>query len=278
MQNRMPQFARWGLVLTLLGAMIASSYGSSNAAAQAPTTSHTSAAFGYTITWDASWQLNDQSDDGISDSLSLVDGSSFVYFSGQNDGSDAKAAVENFSGFLRDDESYVDVQPLSECPGGDRALPSVTACFTFQRVYETGEVAPEAALLEAWDLGDGARLLMVATVPQELFATYLPKWAAFGIMPADVAGAGTALGFAELEGVTFTFDPGVTDADRADVIEGIRLGQDVITRYLGLERLEEIQVNVLETASPDRPDAVAATLGFYIEVYAGGEAWQYAPG
>ncbi len=277
MRNRMLR-VRLGCALAVLGAMLATVFASSGIAAQEPVTSHTSAGFGYTITWDASWQLNDQSEDGISDTLSIVDGSSFVHFSGQNDGSDARAAVESFSGFMLDDDNYVDMKPMAECPGGNRAIPSVTACFTFLRLYDTGEAVPEAALLEAWDLGDGVRLLMVATVPQELFATYLPKWAAFGIVPGEVAGAGTVLGFAELEGVTFTFDPGVTDADRADVIEGIRLGQEIITNYLGLERLEEIQVNVLDTASADRPDAVAATLGFYIEVYAGGEAWQYAPG
>ena len=198
------------------------------------------------------------------------------------------AAVESFSSFLFEDESFENTQPMAECPGGNRAIPSVTACFTYLRLYDTGEAVPEAARLEAWDLGDGVRLLMVATVPEERFPEYLTLWAAFGIIPAassesmtsttSTSSAPSAVPLqAELEGVTFWFDPGVTEADREDVIEGIRLGQAVIANYLGLENLYEIQVTVLETANADRPDAVASTLGFEIEVYAGGESWQYAP-
>jgi hypothetical protein len=81
----------------------------------------------------------------------------------------------------------------------------------------------------------------------------------------------------QIDGVTFAFEPGVTDADRADVIEGIRLGQDAIARYLGLENLQEIEVTVLASASTQREFAVASTQGFEIEVYAGGQSWKYAP-
>ena len=270
--------SRWCLVLIILVASTGYRYGNAVAEIQSPLSSYTSPTFGYAIAWDSGWQIDDQRQDATSDTLSLVDGNSFVFFSGQNDGSDAQAAVDGFSGFLLADDSFVDTQPLAECPSGNRAIPSVTACFTYLRVYDTGDTVPEAALLEAWDLGDGVRLLMVATVAQELFAAYLPVWASFGITPAGQPVAGALPAFAELDGVTFSFDPGVTDSDRADVIEGIRLGQEVISRYLGLETLEEIQVSVRDTANAERQDAVASTLGFEIEVYAGGESWQYAPG
>jgi hypothetical protein len=103
-------------------------------------------------------------------------------------------------------------------------------------------------------------------------------WAAV-CLPFDssVAGAQVPQVDVQLDGVTFAFEPGVTDADRADVIEGIRLGQVVIANYLGLENLQEIQVTVRASASAEREFAVAATLGFEIEVYAGGQSWQYAP-
>ena len=276
---------RVGIVMALCAALLGSLYEINVANAQ-ETGSHTSASLGYTITWDGRWQIDQQESDGATDSLSLVDDASFVYFSGANDGSNAQAALESFSTFLTEDASFQNTQPMAECPGGNRAIPSVTACFTYLRLYDGGVAIPEAALLEAWDLGDGVRLLMVATVPAERFTEYLTLWAAFGITPA--AGSTTTTTSAStmpseipleaaLEGVTFSFDPGVTEADRADVIEGIRLGQEIITNYLGLERLREIQVTVLEVASADRPYAVASTRGFEIAVYAGGESWQYAP-
>lgn len=270
---------RIGLAALVLGALFSLCYENSVTTAQSTTGSYTSPVFGYTISWDASWELDEQFSDGTSDSLSLVDGQSFVFFSGRNDGADARAAVESFSGFLRDDDSFANTQPMADCPGGNRVLRSVAACFTFLRLYETGESVPEAALLEAWDLGNGAHLLMVATVPQELFGAYLSRWAAIEIAPPGGAIADTAMLplEAELEGVRFAFEPGVTERDRADVIEGIRLGQTVIGAYLGREDLADIEVNVLATANADQAFAVASTRGFEIEVYAGGESWQFAP-
>lgn len=273
------RLTRIGLALLVLGVLLPFSAGFSVADAQEPEASYTSALFGYTITWDADWQLNEQSGDAESDSVSFVDGTSFVFFSGRSDGSDARAAVDDFSTFLLEDDSFVDTQPMADCPGGDRALPSVTACFTFLRLYDDGVSVPEAALLEAWDLGNGVHLLMVATVPQEQFAAYLPKWTSFEIVPLGPAGGTTNVQplEAELESVSFSFDPGVSEVDQAQVVEGIRLGQEVIGAYLGLERLAEIQVSVLASANAEQPNAVAATLGYEIQVYTGSEAWRTAP-
>src|SRR6478735_5623647 len=92
--------SRWCLVLILLLASTGYRYGNAVAEIQSPLSSYTSPTFGYAIAWDSGWQIDDQRQDATSDTLSLVDGNSFVFFSGQNDGSDAQAAVDGFSGFL----------------------------------------------------------------------------------------------------------------------------------------------------------------------------------
>jgi len=74
-------------------------------------------------------------------------------------------------------------------------------------------------------------------------------------------------------GATFQFDPGVSELDRFDVIEGIRLGQLAIANYLGVPNLPT-QIHVLSVVDDEGDTTLASTFGSQIEVYTGSEIWR----
>ena len=75
-------------------------------------------------------------------------------------------------------------------------------------------------------------------------------------------------------GATFLFDPGVSELDKYDVIEGIRLGQLMIASYFGVPNLANLRVTVLGTADAESDTTLASTYGSEIEVYTGSGVWQ----
>ena len=75
-------------------------------------------------------------------------------------------------------------------------------------------------------------------------------------------------------GATFLFDPGVSELDKYDVIEGIRLGQLMVATYFGIPNLANLRITVLGAADPQSDTTLAITFGSEIEVYTGSEVWQ----
>jgi hypothetical protein len=78
-------------------------------------------------------------------------------------------------------------------------------------------------------------------------------------------------------GIAFSFDPGISDADRNDAVEGTLLGRDVIGGFVGMDGLDGAQIVVSAQASNASPYVMASTRGQQITVYAGGPSWQDAP-
>lgn len=78
-------------------------------------------------------------------------------------------------------------------------------------------------------------------------------------------------------GIAFSFDPGVSDADRDDAVEGALLGQEVIGGFVGMDGLDGAQITVSAAPADESPYIMASTRGQQIEVYAGGPSWQEAP-
>lgn len=236
--------------------------------------------FGFTLTWQSPWYVANVGDDPEYDSLSIVDSNSFVYFAGSDQGLSAQEVVDDFVSYVESNERYTNVQALTECATNTHPFETASACYRYDHLYDGGANLPEAALIQGFAFGDGIELTMIASVDEELFSSYLPQWAQFGIYPPGqapfkpVAGIQTDL---VQNGVTFVFDPTVSDEHRAEVMEGIRLGQDAIARYLGLTDLGDLRITVLDAADPQDPYLLAATLGESIVVYAGGDAWQAAP-
>lgn len=75
-------------------------------------------------------------------------------------------------------------------------------------------------------------------------------------------------------GATFQFDPGVSELDKFDVIEGIRLGQIVIADYLGVSALPNLRIYVLGDAASGDDSTLATTWGSEIEIYTGSPVWR----
>jgi hypothetical protein len=93
-------------------------------------------------------------------------------------------------------------------------------------------------------------------------------------MVAPVTASAQARPQEVIYGATFQFDPGVTELDRYDVIEGIRLGQLAIASYLGIPNLPNLRIHVLNAADSDSDTTLASTFGSQIEVYTGSEIWR----
>jgi hypothetical protein len=77
-----------------------------------------------------------------------------------------------------------------------------------------------------------------------------------------------------VHGATFQFEPGVSELDRYDVIEGIRLGQLAIASYLEIPHLANLRIYVLNAADNGDDTTLASTVGSNIEVYTGSEVWR----
>ncbi len=75
-------------------------------------------------------------------------------------------------------------------------------------------------------------------------------------------------------GATFFFDPGVSELDKYEAIEGIRLGQLMIAGYFGIPTLANLRITVLEDADAVSDTTMATTFGSEIEIYTGSEVWQ----
>lgn len=267
------------MVLAVLVSMGAGLLGNP-ASAQVSGASYTSPRHGYTIAWQSPWYIVNTDDSGSFDTVAIADSDSFVYFAGSADGEIPQSAVDGFHAYMQDDPSYANIAALGSCVTVTGPYPSTADCYRYDHTYDSGAVVAEGVLIQAWDLGSGIVLLMVASVDETLFDSYLPKWAQFVIAaPGQDAALDASGGQSEeiLNGVTFLFDPLVSAEDRFDVIEGVRLGQDAIARYLGESDLGDVRITVLDTAYPQDAYLMAATLGSSIVVYAGGDSWRAAP-
>lgn len=78
-------------------------------------------------------------------------------------------------------------------------------------------------------------------------------------------------------GISFEFDPEVSDSDRADIVEGTRLGRAVIGIFVGTAGFDDILVVASAHEAEGSPYTMAGTRGQHIEVFTGGRAWQSAP-
>lgn len=75
-------------------------------------------------------------------------------------------------------------------------------------------------------------------------------------------------------GATFEFDPGVSELDKHDVIEGIRLGQRMVAENFGIDHLANLRITVLSDVSGDGDTTLATTFGSEIEVYTSSSIWK----
>lgn len=273
----------WRVVLALLAllpAMLATAEVSS-AAAQANDTSYSSPQYGFTISWPATFSIVNEESMDSADRLSLGDSVSYVYFTAGTEFSTAGFAAESFASFIQSDDDYSNVSGVAapRCVSLSSLPPAAVRCFQVDRRYDDGSVQTEGLLLQAWDLGDGLTLIMVASAELASFDAYLPLFGQIVITPPApaVSAAPGSPDSIESGDIAFTFDPGVSEADRNDSVEGIRLGQEVIGGFVGTDGLDQVEITVRAEASSRSPYILASTRGRGIEVYAGSPSWREAP-
>ncbi len=112
-----------------------------------------------------------------------------------------------------------------------------------------------------------SRMARLMTVLLLVLAVGLP-------MAAPIEVSAQARGQEVHNGATFLFDPGVSELDKYDVIEGIRLGQLLIADYFGFPNLANLRITVLGAADDQSDTTLASAYGSEIEVYTGSEVWQ----
>jgi hypothetical protein len=269
---------RVACALMVVAAMLASVPVSSGAA-QVSGTSYTSPNYGYSVTWELPWYVTEnETDDNGFDVLGLADSQSFVYFSGGETDGDPAEVIERYAEQLASDPTSSGFAPVDDpqCAAGGNGSSIVASCYRFEITGEDGAARSFGLLLKAWDLGNGIDVLLEAYTDEALLASFVPHWHEFGVFPPGQAAPTPAANTCQTEvihNVSYCMDPALTERDRGDIVEGVRLGQDTIEAYFGNPDLGNIQITGLQGVSPYGDGLLATTRERSIAVYAGSVVW-----
>jgi hypothetical protein len=221
-------------------------------------------------------------DDNDFDVLGLADSQSFVYFSGGKSGSDPAEMISRYADQLANDPGSSGFAPVddSQCAAGGDGETVVASCYRFDLAGEDGALRSFGLLLKAWDLGDGLDVLLEAYTEEPLLTSFVPHWHAFGVYPPGQTAPTPAAGSCQTEVIhnaSYCMDPALTERDRGDIIEGVRLGQDTIAAYFGNPDLGAIQITGIQSVSPFGDGLLATTRDRSIAVYTGSVVWNGVP-
>ncbi len=271
--------ARVVCAMVVLAASILASVPVTTGAAQVSGTAYTSPNYGYTVTWQLPWYVTENETDANGfDVLGLADSQSFVYFSGGETAGDPAQVLERYADQLASDPTSSGFAPVEDpqCGAGGNGSTVVASCYRFDITGEDGAPRSFGLLLKAWDLGNGLDLLLEAYTEEVLLSSFIPHWHEFEVfLPGQAAptpGANSCQ-TEVLHNVSYCMDPALTERDRGDIIEGVRLGQDTISAYFGNPDLGNIQITGLQGTSPFGDGLLATTRDRSIAVYAGSVVW-----
>ena len=265
-------------VMMLAVAVVVSLPVSSNAA-QVSGTSYTSPHYNYTVTWELPWYVTEnETDESGFDVLGLADSQSFVYFSGGQTSGGPAEVISQYAEQLASDPTSSGFAPVDDlqCTASGDGVSTAAQCYRFDLVGADGSLQPFGLMLKAWDLGNGVDLLFEAYTEEALLSSFIPHWNAFGVYaPGQIAPTPSAntCQTEMIHGVSYCMDPALTERDRGDIIEGVRLGQDAIAAYFGNPDMGTIQITGLRGVSPFGDGLLATTRDRSIAVYAGSEVW-----
>jgi len=271
------RFCRFVLIVLMVTPVWLVNVGSATAA-QLSGSTYTSPNYGYSISWPSGLAMLSETSDSVSESLSLGDQQSFVYFVASDDPISPRGAVDSFADFVRTDQRYSSVTelPASSCQVERSSPPDALRCFQFDRAESDGVWVTEGLLIRGWDLGNGTTLLMLASAKWDSFDFYR---SIFGQIVVTLHGSAAPAqpDMRPTGELAIIFEPGVSESDRLDISESARLGTRVIGSFLGPAGLDTAEIIVRAAESPSGPFTMASTLGQQIEVFTGGAAWQSAP-
>ncbi len=251
----------------------------SGSIAQVNGTSYTSPNYSYTVTWELPWYVTENETDANGfDVLGLADSQSFVYFSGGQTSAGPAEVISQYADQLASDPTSSGFAPVDDlqCAAAGDGVSTVAECYRFDLVGEDGSLQSFGLMLKAWDLGNGIDLLLEAYTEEALLSSFISHWNAFGVFPPGQAVPTPAANTCQTEtihGVSYCMDPALTERDRGDIIEGVRLGQDTIAAYFGNPDMGNIQITGLRGVSPFGDGLLATTRDRSIAVYAGSEVW-----
>ena len=277
--SRVQRTARVVCAMMVLAASMLASVPVAVGAAQVSGTAYTSPNYGYTVTWQLPWYVTENETDANGfDVLGLADSQSFAYFSGGETPGDPAEVIEGYADQLASDPNSSGFAPVDDpqCAAGGDGSSIVAGCYRFDITGEDGAPRSLGLLLKAWDLGNGIDLLLEAYTEEALLSSFIPHWHEFLVFPPGQAAPTPAANTCQTEvihNVSYCMDQALTERDRGDIIEGVRLGQDTIGAYFGNPDLGNMQITGLQGVSPYGDGLLATTRDRSIAVYAGSVVW-----
>lgn len=253
-------------------------------ASQVSGTNYTSPNYGYTITWQLPWYVvEDEVDASGFDELRIADSRSEALFIGGRFGyTSATSALHQFEQQMEINADYVNFRSVDDpqCSTGEAAARVAAACYRADITYSDGSQGAIGVFLKAWAFGDGVTLLMRAFTEEPILLGYIPHWNGFGVYEkgSEPQTPTSDCSTESHHGIEFCFDLALSERDRSDIVEGVRLGQNAIATILGDHPVGSINVTGLNAISPSGDELIATTYGDAIAVYAGSTLWQsYTP-
>jgi hypothetical protein len=252
-------------------------------ASQVSGTNYTSPNYGYTITWQLPWYVvEDEVDASGFDLLRIADSRSEALFAGGYLGiGNPTSALQQLVQQMEANPDYANVRSVDDpqCSSVEAVANIAAACYRADVTYSDGSQGAIGIFFKAWIFEDGVTLWLRATTEEPILVGYIPHWKNFGVyekgtVPDDLIN-GCAAEFRN--GVEYCFDPALSERDRSDMVEGVRLGQNAIAEVLGDQPVGSIHVTGLSSVSPEGDELIATTYGDAIAVYAGSTLWQGLP-
>jgi uncharacterized protein len=176
--------------------------------------SYVSPSFGYELTWDDTWTVEEEASEGGYDYLLLTNGTTYAYLEGFYgfDG-DPTACVDDISDQIAEEAdggqvTIAQAEDGSELAGEEEGL--AYAVFDYTITYEDGEVVDASALVQCWTLQEGASVLaFTAIVPSESFNDELA--AIDGLISSLTAPDASAATMADVEPFVRTVQEDLTE-------------------------------------------------------------------
>lgn len=153
----------WAAVL-VLAALLLPAASPAHVAAQATDEGYTSPEFGYSVSWDETWSVSDETSDPGVDTLTITNGDSNLAFIAFASDQDAGSCLDEEYETYESNPSYSDVQIAQSADGGDLAGVNgdvVWSVIWFTFTANDGSTSDITAYIECRPIVEGESLLLV---------------------------------------------------------------------------------------------------------------------
>ncbi len=245
-------------------------------------TNYTSPNYGYTVTWQLPWYVVDDEVDAAGfDLLRIADSrSEALFFGGQFGYSNSAVALQQFAQQMEVDADLANFRSVEDpqCSIGEAVANISSACYRADITHSDGSQGAIGVFVKAWALADGVTLLMRALTEEPILSGYIPHWNGFGVYDkgSEPQFLSSGCSAESHRGISFCFDPMLSERDRSDIVEGVLLGESTVATMLDDPAIGTVNVTGLNAITPSGSELIATTYGDAIAVYAGSTLWQNA--